>query len=94
MALQMLTKILEYHANVQRNHALVCGFVCGAALSSFICARAGLSCWDHRFVILKHAIEMSFATVVVNSVLVCAEDVIGQNFGSVTPVILLRFNKR
>lgn len=94
MALQMITQFLEYHDDVFRNHALVYGFVCGATLSSFYCVRAGLSCWNHRFVILKHSIELALAMSVVSVVLVHAERVVDQNFGSFTPVILLRFIKR
>ena len=90
----MIVRILEHHDDVFRNHALVYGFVCGAALSSFYCVRAGLSCWDHRFVILKHSIEMALSMSAVSLALVYGERVIDQNFGSLTPVILLRFIKR
>lgn len=94
MALQTITQILEQHNHAFRNHALVYGFVCGAALSSFFCVRAGLSCWDHRFTILKHSIELALSTCVVSLVLAYGERVVDQNFGSLTPVILLRFIKR
>lgn len=87
----MITKILENHNSMIRNHALVYGFVVGGALSAFVCYRSGHSVWDNWFMILRHAVEMSLHFSLAGLFVVYAELIIEQNFAPIKPTILMAY---